>query len=159
MKNTTVAGLLRVVLALWAGVILTAAICFVPGFMGYICSVRPDLSAWYGWGVGFGWLLAAMMLGALVLLWRVFGTVAQGRAFVRENAARFGGIWRLSAGCFALCAGLGVFMVLTGILPPFLVLLVSGLLLATATAGLASFALGGLCRGAVLLREENEMTV
>lgn len=50
-------------------------------------------------------------------------------------------------------------MVLTNILPPFLVLTVTGLLLATATAGLASFALSGLCQSAALLREESEMTV
>ena len=104
-------------------------------------------------------LLAAMMLWAFMLLWRVMGTVAQGRAFVRKNATRFRRVWQLSAASFTLCAGLGIFMVLTNILPPFLVLTVAGLLLATATAGLASFALSGLCQSAALLREESEMTV
>ena len=85
------------------------------------------------------------------------GTVAQGRAFVRKNATRFRRVWQLSAASFTLCAGLGIFMVLTNILPPFLVLTVAGLLLAT--AGLASFALSGLCQSAALLREESEMTV
>ena len=104
-------------------------------------------------------LLAAMMLWAFMLLWRVMGTVAQGQAFVRKNATRFRRVWQLSAASFTLCAGLGIFMVLTNILPPFLVLTVTGLLLATATAGLASFALSGLCQSAALLREESEMTV
>lgn len=56
-----------------------------------------------------------------------------------------------------MCAGLAAFMGLAQILPPFLVLAVAGLLLAT--AGLASFALSGLCQSAALLREESEMTV
>ena len=55
--------------------------------------------------------------------------------------------------------GLAAFMGLAQILPPFLVLAVAGLLLATATAGLASLALSGLCQSAALLREESEMTV
>ena len=158
MKNTTVAGLLRAALALWTAAVLTAATCFVPGFMRHICTVRPEWTGWYGWGVAFGWLLAAMMLWAFMLLWRVMGTVAQGRAFVRKNATRFRRVWQLSVASFTLCAGLGIFMVLTNILPPFLVLTVTGLLLATATAGLASFALSGLCQSAALLREESEMT-
>ena len=108
-------------------------------------------------GVAFGWLLAVMMLCAFGFLWRVVGTVAQGRAFVRRNATRFRRVWQLSAGCFGMCAGLAAFMGLTRILPPFLVLAVAGLLLAT--AGLASFALSGLCQSAALLREESEMRV
>ena len=108
-------------------------------------------------GVAFGWLLAVMMLCAFGFLWRVVGTVAQGRAFVRRNATRFRRVWQLSAGCFGMCAGLVAFMGLAQILPPFLVLAVAGLLLAT--AGLASFALSGLCQSAALLREESEMTV
>lgn len=103
-----------------------------------------------------------MMLCAFGFLWRVVGTVAQGRAFVRRNATRFRRVWQLSAGCFGMCAGLGTFMGLAQIFPPFLVLLVltvAGLLLATATAGLASLALSGLCQSAALLREESEMTV
>lgn len=159
MKNTTVAGLLRAALALWTAAVLTVTAYFVPVFMRHICAVRPELAGWYGWGVAFGWLLAAMMLWAFMLLWRVMGTVAQGRAFVRKNATRFRRVWQLSAASFTLCAGLGIFMVLTNILPPFLVLTVAGLLLATATAGLASFALSGLCQSAALLREESEMTV
>lgn len=110
-------------------------------------------------GVTFGWLLAVMMLCAFGFLWRVVGTVAQGRAFVRRNATRFRRVWQLSAGCFGMCAGLAAFMGLAQILPPFLVLTVAGLLLATATAGLASLALSGLCQSAALLREESEMTV
>ena len=157
MKNTTVAGLLRSALALWAGAVLTAATCFVPGFMRHICTVRPELAGWYGWGVAFGRLLAVMMLCAFGFLWRVVGTVAQGRAFVRRNATRFRRVWQLSAGCFGMCAGLAAFMGLAQILPPFLVLAVAGLLLAT--AGLASLALSGLCQSAALLREESEMTV
>ena len=62
MKNTTVAGLLRAALALWTAAVLTAAAYFVPVFMRHICAVRPELAGWYGWGVAFGWLLAAMML-------------------------------------------------------------------------------------------------
>ena len=110
-------------------------------------------------GVTFGWLLAVMMLCAFGFLWRVVGTVAQGRPFVRRNATRFRRVWQLSAGCFGMCAGLAAFMGLAQILPPFLVLAVAGLLLATATAGLASLALSGLCQSAALLREESEMTV
>lgn len=110
-------------------------------------------------GVAFGWLLAVMMLCAFGFLWRVVGTVAQGGAFVRRNATRFRRVWQLSAGCFGMCAGLAAFMGLAQILPPFLVLAVAGLLLATATAGLASLALSGLCQSAALLREESEMTV
>ncbi len=159
MKNTTVAGLLRSVLVLWAGAVLTAAACFVPGFMRHVCAVRPELAGWYGWGVAFGWLLAVVMLCAFGFLWRVVGTVAQGRAFVHRNATRFRRVWQLSAGCFGMCAGLGTFMGLAQIFPPFLVLTVAGLLLATATAGLASLALSGLCQSAALLREESEMTV
>lgn len=55
--------------------------------------------------------------------------------------------------------GTGYFHGPDNILLPFLVLTVAGLLLATATAGLASFALSGLCQSAALLREESEMTV
>lgn len=64
MKNTTVAGLLRAALALWTAAVLTATAYFVPVFMRHICAVRPELAGWYGWGVAFGWLLAAMMLWA-----------------------------------------------------------------------------------------------
>ena len=70
MKNTTVAGLLRAALALWTAAVLTAAAYFVPGFMRHICTVRPEWTGWYGWGVAFGWLLAAMML------WGVCAVVA-----------------------------------------------------------------------------------
>lgn len=159
MKNTTVAGLLRAALILCACAVLVVVLRFVPLYMAHVCAARPDLSPWYGWGVGFGWLLALPTFAALALLWQIFGTIGRGKAFVVVNAERFRHIWQLSAACFELCVGLGVFLWISQALPPFLTMTVLGLMFVTGTAGLASFALSGLCRSAALLREENEMTV
>lgn len=159
MKNTTVAGLLRSVLVLWAGAVLTAAACFVPGFMRHVCS-RPSGA---GGLVRLGRGLWVAVGGRDVMRLWIFMAGRwhrrPGTGVVHRNATRFRRVWQLSAGCFGMCAGLAAFMGLTRILPPFLVLTVAGLLLATATAGLASFAFSGLCQSAALLREESEMTV
>lgn len=159
MKKTTVAWLLKAVLILCACGVLVAAGNLLPMYMNHVRAVRPELSGWYGWMIAYGWTLAIPALVALLLLWRVFGTIAADEAFCEQNARRFKRVWQLCTLDLALLAGMGLFLWINHVTPPFLVTAVAGLLFLGVAAAIVCFALSGLCESAAKMREENEMTV
>ena len=103
--------------------------------------------------------MALPVLYALVQLWRIFATLAGKEVFSLTNAGRFARIWKLAALDTGLVAIIGLALLVSQTMPPFLMITVSMLLFLGTLCCAVCFALSGLVRSAALMREENDMTV
>ncbi|MCI6376439.1 MAG: DUF2975 domain-containing protein [Clostridiales bacterium] len=159
MKRTLCGRILQAGVIGTALAVLVIAGRFLPMYMRHIADVRPELSGWYGWGILLGWVLALPVLYALVQLWRIFATLAGKEVFSLTNAGRFARIWKLAALDTGLVAIIGLALLVSQTMPPFLMITVSMLLFLGTLCCAVCFALSGLVRSAALMREENDMTV
>jgi len=99
------------------------------------------------------------VLAAIFLLWRVFSTLPQGNAFSADNVRRFKIIARLAAADLALVLALAAFLIITGVLPAFILLSLIAAVYVGVVAIIVFQVLAGLVHNAVELRRDNELTI
>lgn len=119
----------------------------------------PEL-AYLAWPcLAFFWLGIIVVAIALWYGWRIFGEIGRDNSFCRENARRLTVISRLALIDTVLCILAIVVLLVLGALHPGILLLM--LLVAVVGAGVtaAAAALSHLTLKAVLLQEENDLTV
>lgn len=159
MKRATVAWILKAVLILTALGVLLAAGVFLPMYMKHVAHAKPELAFTSPWVIAYGWLLALPVFVCFVLLWRVFGTIATGEAFCKQNALRFTRIWQLALFDLALVLAMAVFLFINQALPLFLIFTLSMLAFLGVAVGSVTFALSGLVSNAAQLAEDDKMTI
>jgi len=159
MKPTTAAVLLKTVLAVSALAILLVACWGVPQYMEHVTYVRPSLSPWVIPMIAYGCLIAIPVLLAIGLLWRVFGTIPENGAFSMANARRFRIIAWLAAGDLALVLALAAFLLISGVIPAFILLCLIAAVYIGAVAVIVFLVLGALVRNAAQLKQDSELTI
>lgn len=150
---------LKGVLALSALVLGWATFVGVPAFMQHVTDVRPDLAGWDYVMRGYGLLMALPVWAVMALLWRVLDTIPRNEPFCAENVKRFRLVARLAVADLALALALALFLVISGVLPPFLVLCLTGALYLGVVAAIVFHVLAGLLQNAVALRQDSELTI
>lgn len=159
MKTTTATLLLKIVLVLSALAILFVAGWGVPRYMGHVTYVRPDLGVWALPMDLYGAVLAVPVLIAIVLLWRVFDTLPENEAFSLPNARRFRLIGRLALGDLALVLILAVFLIISGVMPAFILMCLLGATYVGVVAAIVFHVLAALVGRAAQLEQDNELTI
>lgn len=159
MKLTKATLLLKAVLIFSAVCLAGAVFGCVPAYMSHIIQARPNLSVWDFWMKAYAFLIALPVWATIVLLWQIFDTIPKNDSFTLDNARRFQWISRLAEGDLCLVAALGLFLVISGVIPA----LIAACLMATIFGGIVAsvvfHVLGGLVRNAAEIKQDNEMTI
>jgi len=159
MKLSTASVLLKLVLGFSAIVIALVVFWCVPFYMQHVIDVRPDLAGWDYWMRAYALLVAVPVWVTIVLLWKVFGTIPKSDAFSQENARRFQWIAWLAEGDLCLVGGFALFLLISGVTPPFLVMCFGGAIFAGIVAAMVFHVLAGLVRNAAELKQDSDMTI
>ncbi len=159
MKPNTASVLLKAVLIISTIAILSIVFWGVPQYMQHVVYVRPSLSVWIWPMQLYAGLLTVPVLLAITLLWRVFTTVATGEAFSMLNAIRFERIKWLAAGDLLLVLILAAFLILSGVIPAFILLCLLAAIYIGVVAVIVFHVLGALVRNAAQIKQENELTI
>ncbi len=159
MKLSRATILLKAVLVLSAIVLGFVVFGGVPAFMQHVTDVRPDLAGWDYIMRAYGLLLALPVWAVMVLLWLVFDTVPKNESFCMANVNRFRLIARLAAGDLILVLALGLFLVISGATPPFIMMCLTGATYLGIVAIIVFYVLAGLLQNAVAIKQDNELTI
>ncbi|MDD3212697.1 MAG: DUF2975 domain-containing protein [Eubacteriales bacterium] len=159
MKTKTASWLLKIVLAFSALVVLAVAFWAVPQYMAHVVYVRPSLSPWVLPMKACAGLIALPVLAAIVLLWRVFGTIPENEAFSMQNAKRFQMIAWLSVGDLLLVLLLAVFLFVSHAIPAFILMCLSAAVYIGVVAAIVFSVLAALVRNAAEMKQDNELTI
>jgi len=159
MKSTTAVKMLKTVLLISALVILFLACWGVPGFMGHVTYVRPSLSPWVAPMIVYGALIALPVLAAIALLWKVFGTLTNNEAFSLANARRFRQIAWLAAADLVLVLILAAFLIISGVIPAFILLCILAAVYIGVVAVIVFLVLSALVKNAAELKQDSELTI
>lgn len=159
MKLSKATIWLKGVLVLSALVLGWATFVGVPAFMQHVVDVRPDLAGWDYVMRGYGLLMALPVWAVMALLWRVFDTIPGNESFCAENVKRFRLIARLAIADLALAVALALFLIISGVLPPFIVMCLGGAIYLGVVAVIVFHVLAGLLQNAVALRQDSELTI
>ena len=159
MKPTTATFLLRTVLIVSALFILSTVFYGVPLFMAHVTDVRPALAPWVFPMEAYAGLLAAPILAAIVILWRMFDTLTRNCAFSVDNARRYRLMAWLALIDLVLVVALAVFLFFSSALPGFIAccLLVAGYIDTVGT--IVFFVLGGLVQNAAEMKQDQDLTI
>ena len=159
MKLSKATLMLKLVLALGAAAVAFVTFAGVPAYMGHVIHVRPDLAVWKFWMEAYGVLIALPVWAVIVILWFVFDTLPRNEAFTRRNQQRFRWITRLAGADTAIVAALWVFLIASGVTPPFIAMSMSLTLAAGVVAVIVFYVLGGLVGYAADLKQDSELTI
>lgn len=159
MKLSTASVLLKIVLVISAIVVALVVFWCVPFYMRHVIDVRPDLGGWDFWMRAYALLVASPVWVTIVLLWKVFGTIPQSDAFSQMNARRFQWIAWLAEGDLCLVGGFALFLLISGVIAPFLVMCFGGALFGGIAAAIVFHVLAGLVRNAAELKQDSDMTI
>ncbi len=159
MKTTTATVLLKIVLVLSALAILFVVCWGVPRYMGHVTYVRPSLGVWALPMDLYAAAMAVPVLVAIVLLWRVFDTLPKNEAFSLPNARRFRLIGRLALGDLGLVLILAAFLIISGVIPAFILLCLLGATYVGVVAAIVFHVLAALVGRAAEIEQDNELTI
>ena len=159
MKLTRATLLLKAVLVLSAIVLALAVFGGVPAFMQHVIHVIPSLAVWDYIMRGYGLLIALPVWAVMVLLWLVFDTIPKSEPFCMANVKRFRQIVWLAVGDLGLALALGMFLIISGVTPPFIMLCLTGATFLGIIATIVFYVLAGLLQNAVAIKQDNDMTI
>ncbi len=159
MKPQTASVLLKVVLVISTIAILSIVFWGVPQYMAHVVYVRPSLSIWVWPMQLYAGLLATPVFVAIVMLWKVFTTVSTGEAFSAPNVIRFERIKWLATGDLLLVLILAAFLIITGVIPAFILLCLLAAVYIGVVAIIVFHVLGALVRNAAQIKQENDLTI
>jgi len=159
MKPATAKFLLRAVLIVSAAVILSIVFYGVPQFMAHVTHVRPSLQPWAIPMEAYGAALAAPILTVIVMLWRMFDTLAGDSAFTLENVRRYRRMAWLALVDLALVVALAVFLIISGVMPAFIAVCLLAAAYIDTVGTIVFFVLGGLLHNAVELKQDHDLTI
>lgn len=159
MKTKTASWLLKIVLAFSALAVLSVVCWGVPQYMAHVVYVRPSLSPWVFPMEAYAGVMALPVLAAIVLLWRVFETIPKNEAFSMQNAKRFRTIAWLAVGDLLLVLLLAVFLIVSGVIPAFILMCLSAAVYIGIVAAIVFYVLAALVRNAAEIKQDNELTI
>lgn len=159
MKLSRATILLKAVLVLSAIVLGFVVFGGVPAFMRHVADVRPDLAGWDYIMRGYGLLMALPVWAVMGILWLVFDTIPKNEPFCTGNVRRFRLIVWLAAGDLVLALALGLFLAISGVTPPFIMMCLTGAAYLGTVAIVVFYVLAGLLQNAVAIKQDNDMTI
>lgn len=159
MKLSRATILLKAVLVLSAIVLGLVVFGGVPAFMQHVTEVRPDLAGWDYIMRGYGLLMALPVWAVMGILWLVFDTIPKNESFCTGNVNRFRLIMWLAAGDLVLALALGLFLAISGVTPPFIMMCLTGATYLGIVAVIVFYVLAGLLQNAVAIKQDNDMTI
>ena len=159
MKLSRATILLKAVLVLSALVLGYVVFAGVPAFMQHVVDVRPDLAGWDYIMRGYGLLMALPVWAVMVILWLVFDTIPKNDSFCAVNVNRFRLIMWLAVADLVLALALGLFLTISGVTPPFIMMCLTGATYLGIVAIIVFYVLAGLLQNAVAIKQDNELTI
>lgn len=159
MKLTRATVLLKIVLVLSAVVLALVVFGGVPAFMQHAIAFRPDVAGWDYVMRGYALLIALPVWAVMVLLWQAFDTIVKNDSFCAANVKRFRLIMWLALGDLGLVVLLWLFLIISNVLPPFIVMCLMGATYLGIVVSIVFYVLAGLLQNAVALKQDNDMTI
>ena len=104
-------------------------------------------------------MIALPVWAVIVLLWFIFDTLPQNKAFSTLNQRRFLWITRLAATDTAIVAALWTFLIISGVTPAFIAMSMSMTICVGIVSIIVFHVLGGLVGYAADLKQDSDMTI
>lgn len=159
MEQKTLSIWLKCVIA---GVGLCGLVVYLlalPACGGMLRDAYPEFSNRYWPWLIFLWVTGIPCYGALVLGWKIAGSIGRDRSFSEENARRLGWVSMLAAGDAAFFFAGNVLLLFLNMSHPGVLLASLGVVFAGAAVSVTAAALSHLVKKAAILQEQSDWTI